>query len=45
MANEIKEKLAPLNSDFPIELCRNKPDTCLLRKRGLVEVINEDLGE
>ena len=45
MADAIKDKLVPLNTEFPIQLCEKVVDDCVLRRHGIVEVINEELGE
>ncbi len=45
MAKVIKEKLVPLNTEFPIQLCEKVVGDCVLRKEGIVDVINEDLGD
>ena len=45
MTNAIKERLVPLNTGFPIELCEKAVDDCVLYGNRLVEVINEELGQ
>lgn len=43
LSADIAKKLVPLNTEFPIELCKKDINDCVLQKSGLVEVINEDL--
>jgi hypothetical protein len=45
MENSIKDKLVPLNCDFPIQICDKAVGECMLYRNKLVEVINEDLSE
>jgi len=45
MENSIRDRLVPLNCEFPIQICDKGVGECMLYRHKLVEVINEDLCE